>query len=89
VTLPLLMPTVIAAIVLRGIDCLKTFDILYATLGPGGGSVHEGETLNVYVYGLNFNYNEYGLAAAVLVLYFVFIALIVGTLLIRTRNVGR
>ena len=33
VTLPLLMPTVIVAILLRGIDALKTFDILYATKG--------------------------------------------------------
>lgn len=89
VTLPLLLPTLVAAVVLRGIDALKTFDILYATLGPGGGSIHEGETLNVYVYGLNFNYNEYGLAAAVLVLYFFFIAAIVTTLLVKTRGVGR
>ena len=60
VTLPLMMPTVIVAILLRGIDALKTFDILYATKGKGGGSFHEVETLNVYAYGLSFDYNEYG-----------------------------
>ena len=54
------MPTVIVAILLRGIDALKTFDILYATKGKGGGSFHEVETLNVYAYGLSFDYNEYG-----------------------------
>jgi multiple sugar transport system permease protein len=73
VTLPMLMPTVIVAILLRGIDAIKTFDILYATKGKGGGSFHEVETLNVYAYGLSFDYNEYGIASAVLILFFLII----------------
>jgi multiple sugar transport system permease protein len=73
VTLPLLMPTVIVAILLRGIDALKTFDILYATKGRGGGSFHEVETLNVYAYGLSFDYNEYGVSSTVLILFFLII----------------
>jgi multiple sugar transport system permease protein len=73
VTLPLLMPTVIVAILLRGIDAIKTFDILYATKGKGGGSFHEVETLNVYAYGLSFDYNEYGVASAVLIIFFLII----------------
>lgn len=73
VTLPLLRATVIVAIVLRGIDALKTFDILYATKGKGGGSFHEVETLNVYAFGLSFDYNDYGVASAVLILFFLLI----------------
>jgi multiple sugar transport system permease protein len=73
VTLPLLMPTVIVAILLRGIDALKTFDILYATKGRGGGSFHEVETLNVYAYGLSFDYNEYGISSTVLIIFFLII----------------
>jgi multiple sugar transport system permease protein len=73
VTLPMLMPTVIIAILLRGIDAIKTFDILYATKGKGGGSFHEVETLNVYAYGLSFDYNDYGVASAVLILFFLII----------------
>ena len=73
VTLPLMMPTVIVAILLRGIDALKTFDILYATKGKGGGSFHEVETLNVYAYGLSFDYNEYGLSSTVLIIFFLII----------------
>ncbi|MGO4690864.1 carbohydrate ABC transporter permease [Glaciibacter sp. 2TAF33] len=73
VTLPLLRATVIVAIVLRGIDALKTFDILYATKGKGGGSFHEVETLNVYAYGLSFDYNDYGIASTVLILFFLLI----------------
>jgi len=34
--------------VLRSVDALKTFDLIYATKGPGGGSSNEAETLNVY-----------------------------------------
>jgi ABC-type sugar transport system permease subunit len=73
VTLPLLMPTVIVAILLRAIDGLKTFDILYATKGRGGGSFHEVETLNVYAYGLSFDYNEYGISSTVLIIFFLII----------------
>ncbi|MCX7521821.1 sugar ABC transporter permease [Microbacterium sp. STN6] len=73
VTLPLLRSTVIVAILLRSIDALKTFDILYATKGKGGGSFHEVETLNVYAYGLSFDYNDYGVASAVLIIFFLLI----------------
>jgi multiple sugar transport system permease protein len=83
VTLPLLMPTVIVAILLRGIDAIKTFDILYATKGKGGGSFHEVETLNVYAYGLSFDYNEYGIASAVLIIFFL---IIVGSMWALTRR---
>lgn len=83
VTLPMLMPTVIVAILLRGIDAIKTFDILYATKGKGGGSFHEVETLNVYAYGLSFDYNEYGIASAVLILFFL---IIVGSMWVLTAR---
>ena len=73
VTLPLLRSTVIVAIVLRGIDALKTFDILYSTKGKGGGSFHEVETLNVYAFGLSFDYNDYGISSTVLILFFLLI----------------
>lgn len=85
VTLPLLMPTVIVAVLLRGIDALKTFDILYATKGKGGGSFHEVETLNVYAYGLSFDYNEYARSSAVLVIFFL---IIVGAMWLLTRSKG-
>lgn len=73
VTLPMIRNTIVVAAVLRGIDALKTFDIIYATKGPGGGSSNEAETLNVLVYGLSFDYMEFGLASAILVLFFVLV----------------
>lgn len=75
VTLPMLRNTIVIAAVLRGIDAMKTFDLLYATKGPGGGSSNEAETLNVLVYGLSFDYMEYGLASAILVIFFVLVLL--------------
>ncbi|NEB75559.1 sugar ABC transporter permease [Streptomyces sp. SID14478] len=86
VVLPMLGPTLATALVLRAVDALKTFDILYATKGPGGGSDFEVETLNVYAYGLTFDYQEYGLAAAVLVLFTLFI---VGVVVLLRRRGGR
>lgn len=85
VTLPLLRATVIVTIVLRGIDALKTFDILYATKGKGGGSFHEVETLNIYAFGLSFDYNDYGIASTVLILFFLLIIAIMWVLTYRRK----
>ncbi|MFD5693855.1 carbohydrate ABC transporter permease [Streptomyces rubiginosohelvolus] len=86
VILPMLGPTLATALVLRAVDALKTFDLLYATKGAGGGSDFEVETLNVYAYGLTFDYQEYGLAAAVLVLFTLFI---IGAVVLLRRRGGR
>nr|WP_208402506.1 sugar ABC transporter permease [Lysinibacter cavernae] len=86
VTLPLIRMTVITAVLIRGIDALKTFDILYATKGKGGGSFHEVETLNVYAYGLSFDYNKYGLSSTVLILFFMMIVLCVWALTARKKK---
>jgi multiple sugar transport system permease protein len=83
VTFPLIRTTFITAILLRGIDALKTFDILYATKGKGGGSFHEVETLNVYAYGLSFDYNKYGESSTVLIVFFM---LIIGCIWLLTAR---
>lgn len=85
VTVPLMRPVIIAAVLLRGIDALKTFDILYATKGKGGGSFNDVETLNVYAYGLSFDYNEYGLASAVLILFFLMILAVIWILQMQRK----
>lgn len=85
VTAPLMRPVIIAAVLLRGIDALKTFDILYATKGKGGGAFHDVETLNVYAYGLSFDYNEYGLASAVLIIFFLIILAVIWVLQMQRK----
>ncbi|MDO5720366.1 MAG: sugar ABC transporter permease [Actinomycetaceae bacterium] len=86
VTLPLMAPTITVAVLLRGIDALKTFDLLYATKGRGGGSFNEVETLNVYAYGLSFDYNEYGVASTVLIIFFALIIVAMMLLTIRKQE---
>jgi multiple sugar transport system permease protein len=85
----LLAPTITAAVILRGIDALKTFDILYATKGKGGGSFHEVETLNIYAYGLSFDYNRYGQSSAVLIIFFLMIIGLIWIMSLRKKAVNK
>jgi multiple sugar transport system permease protein len=79
ITLPLLMPTITVAMLLRLIDALKTFDIIYTmTLGgPGFAS----ETLNILTYQNAFYYLHFGYASSLLVVFF---ALVLGVSLLTT-----
>ena len=81
VILPQATPAIIAALLIRSIDALKTFDILYATKGAGGGSSHEVETLNILAYSYSFDYQQYGLASAVLVLFLIILVAVVSAVL--------
>lgn len=65
VTLPLLMPTILVAVVLRSVDAFKTFDIIYTMTAGGPGFASE--TLNIYAYNLAFGYFRFGAASSVLV----------------------
>ncbi|MED4603516.1 sugar ABC transporter permease [Paenibacillus validus] len=71
ITLPLLRPTILVATMLRLIDVLKTFDIIYAT--TQGGPNFASETLNLYGYVLGFQYFKLGMASALLVLFFLLV----------------
>jgi multiple sugar transport system permease protein len=68
VTLPMLLPTISVAALLRLIDAVKTFDIIYTMTqgGPGFAS----ETLNIYTYIQAFQYFNFGYASSVLVVFF-------------------
>jgi multiple sugar transport system permease protein len=83
ITLPLLRPTIIVALLFRAIDCLKTFDIIYVMTqgGPGFAS----ETLNVYTFQVGLFYFHMGYASSLLVILF---ALVLGVslLLIKVRR---
>jgi multiple sugar transport system permease protein len=83
ITLPLLKPTIVVAVVLRTIDALKTFDIIYVmtTGGPGTAS----ETLNIFAYDAGFKYMRFGSASAALVALFV-IVLLTSLLVLKLRK---
>jgi multiple sugar transport system permease protein len=82
-TLPLMVPTIIVAILLRSIDCLKTFDIIFAMTRGGPGFATE--TLNTYTYVQSFEYFRLGQASSLLVVFFV-IVLLVSLFFIQLRN---
>lgn len=67
-TLPMLMPTISVAALLRFIDCIKTFDIIYSMTGGGPG--FSSETLNIYTYNQAFYYFNFGYASSLLVIFF-------------------
>ncbi len=68
ITLPLIAPTISVAALLRLIDCLKTFDIIYVMTGGGPGA--SSESMNIYSYLQSFQYFNFGYASALLVIFF-------------------
>jgi len=69
ITLPLASPTILVAILMRLIDVVKTYDIIYAT--TEGGPSFATETINIYGYLNMFAYYQFGKAAAISVLFFI------------------
>ncbi|GAC1327569.1 MAG: sugar ABC transporter permease [Beijerinckiaceae bacterium] len=64
ITLPLLMPTIVTAMILRSVDLLRFFDIIYITTqgGPGNAS----NTLNIYGFRVGFEFFNIGYASALM-----------------------
>ncbi len=73
VTLPMVFPTILTAMVLRSIDGLKTFDIIYAMTGGGPG--YASETLNIMAFKYSFEYFRMGRSSVILVFLFLVVLL--------------
>ena len=73
VTLPMVLPTIFTAMVLRSIDGLKTFDIIYAMTGGGPG--YASETLNIMAFKYSFEYFRMGQSSVILVFLFLVVLL--------------
>jgi multiple sugar transport system permease protein len=80
ITLPLLRPTIMVALLFRAIDCLKTFDIIYVMTAGGPGFASE--TLNVYTFQVGLFYFHIGYASSLLVILF---ALVLGVSLVLIK----
>ena len=84
ITLPLVSPTLLVAMMLRLIDIVKTFDIIYST--TQGGPNFATENINILAYSTTFSYFEFGKAAAITVLFFIVVIAISSLfLMIRKR----
>ena len=85
ITLPLLRPTLIVAILFRSIDGLKTFDIIFVM--TQGGPANASETINILLFNQAFSYFNMGYASSMAVALF---AIVMGACLIlmKVRRVG-
>jgi multiple sugar transport system permease protein len=83
ITLPLVWPVILVAIVLRAVDALKTFDTIFVITGGGPGTASE--TLNVFLYQQAFAYYNIGYASAVVIVFFIIIMAIT-LILLRLRR---
>ena len=71
ITLPMISPTIVIATLLRLIDVLKTFDIVYSTTQGGPGFATE--NINILGYLKAFQYFEFGSSASTLVVFFLMV----------------
>ena len=87
ITLPMVLPTVLTAVILRSIDALKTFDIIFAMTGGGPG--YSSETLNILGFKYSFEYFRMGQSSVILVFLFVVVlAWSIGIMRLRARVEG-
>jgi multiple sugar transport system permease protein len=80
ITLPLIMPFIMVAVVLRTIDALKAFDTIFTITQGGPGTASE--TINIYLYLQAFSFFRIGHASAVVMVFFVIIVACSLTLLV-------
>jgi len=83
ITLPMLRPVIVTAMVLRSVDLIKTFDVIMSA--SQGGPGYSSENLNIYIYNTGLFYFRLGYSGALLVVYFLII-LIVTYVLSRQRG---
>lgn len=85
VKLPMIRPTIITAVILRAIDALKAFDVVYVMTkgGPGGAT----EMLNMYAYQVGFNFYRIGYATAISLLFTVVVTVVLSQIIKRTSVV--
>lgn len=82
ITLPLIRPVLIAALMLRSLDNLKEFDMIY-TITQGGPGIAS-ETLYLYSYQVGFGFFKAGYGSALMVVVFL-IVLVFNVVMNRLR----
>ena len=83
ITLPLVVPFLVVAAVIRTIDAVKAFDTIYVISQGGPGTASE--TINLYLYLQAFAFYNIGNASAVVVVFFAIIVAL-ALLLLHVRE---
>jgi ABC-type sugar transport system permease subunit len=76
VTLPSLRPTFVFLIITGSIDALSRFGDLWALGGPGGAPARSLQSIVMFMFQQGFESNDYSLAAATAVVFFVIVLII-------------
>lgn len=74
ITLPLLTPLILVALIFRTIDAFRVFDAVYVL--TGGGPANSTETLSIYAYKVLFQALEFGYGSALAVSMLVVVAVL-------------
>ena len=84
ITIPLASKAIIIATILRTIDALKSFDIIYILTqgGPGGAT----ETLNMYSYAVGFKYFKLGYATTIAFVFTICVTVSAGFIINRANG---
>ncbi len=74
VTLPLLKPSILVALLFRTLDAFRVFDLIYVLTGGGPGGTTE--TMSIYAYKVMFGQTNFGYGSVIVMLMFVSVAVI-------------
>lgn len=84
VTIPVMKPIIIVAVLIRALDVLKLFDLVFVMTGGGPGNASE--TISHYIYLLGFKFFRLGYAAAASYLLLIIVSLAVMLLMRQLRE---
>jgi multiple sugar transport system permease protein len=82
ITIPLLRPTIVVAVLLRAIDSFKTFDLVYVMTNGGPGT--STETLSFYTYKWGFKFFQMGYASALSFVMLIMVIIFANILILAT-----
>lgn len=74
ITLPLMKPAILVALLFRTLDAFRVFDLIYVL--TGGGPANSTESISIYAYKVMFGQLNFGAGSALSVIVFICVAII-------------
>lgn len=84
-TIPLMRPIIIVAVLIRGLDALKFFDVIFTL--SGGGPGNSTETISFFIYQVGYQFFRLGYGAAASFILLIFLVVLLTYLLRMFRTV--
>jgi multiple sugar transport system permease protein len=86
ITLPLLRPVIAVALIIRGVDAARAFDVI--RIMTNGGPQNASETLSLSIYNTSVRFGEQGLGSAAAVLFLIVMMLVAVTAVLTIWRPG-